>query len=112
MALTARQYLIHLLTHQSYTTHELSGLAHLSERQIEDHLTHIIRSLARNPSQQFMMEEPKCIDCGYEFRNRTRLKRPSRCPGCRSEAITYPCFSIAEQGEKEKKKFTSTVIVE
>ncbi|WP_420888076.1 hypothetical protein [Candidatus Nitronereus thalassa] len=51
-----------------------------------------------------MMEKPTCIDCGYEFRHRTRLKRPSRCPHCRSEAITYPRFSIGEKGVKKKKR--------
>lgn len=105
---TARQQLTYLLTQDSYTALELSRPSHLSERQVEDHLAHIIRSLKRESSLQFVMEEPKCLDCGYAFRNRTRLKRPSRCPRCRSEAISYPRFSIIENTSKSSKKKNST----
>jgi len=101
--LTARQHLMDLLTQHAWTARELAGQVHLAERLVEDHLAHIIRSLERSTSQQFEMEEPECQDCGYAFRNRTRLKRPSRCPSCRSEAVSSPRFSIVAKQVKGKK---------
>lgn len=99
--LTARQHLMNLLTQGAWTARELSGQAHLSERLVEHHLSHIIRSLERNTSQQFRVDEPECQECGYGFRDRTRLKRPSRCPRCRGEAIRSPRFSIVEKKAKK-----------
>jgi predicted Zn-ribbon and HTH transcriptional regulator len=100
--LTTRQHLMDLLTQHSFTARDLASHVHLPERLVEDHLAHIMRSLQRSTSQQFVMEEPECQDCGFAFRNRTRLKRPSRCPSCRSEAITSPRFSIAAKQSKKK----------
>jgi len=102
-SLTTRQQLMALLTQHSFTARDLASHVHLAERLVEDHLAHIIRSLERSTSQQFVMEEPECQDCGFAFRNRTRLKRPSRCPSCRSEAITSPRFSIVAKQSKKKK---------
>jgi len=101
--LTTRQHLMDLLTQHSFTARDLASHVHLPERLVEDHLPHIMRSLERSTLQQFVMEEPECQECGFAFRNRTRLKRPSRCPRCRSEAITSPRFSIVAKQSKKKK---------
>lgn len=101
--LTVRQHLMDLLTQHAFSARELAGHVHLAERLVEDHLSHIIRSLERSSSQQFVMEKPECQDCGYAFRNRVRLKRPSRCPRCRSEAISSPRFSIMAKPSHAKK---------
>ncbi len=101
--LTTRQQLMDLLTRRACTAWDLASHVHLAERLVEDHLVHIMRSLERSTSQQFVMEEPECQDCGYAFRNRTRLKRPSRCPRCRSEAVSSPRFSIVAKQPKGKK---------
>ena len=92
--LTVRQYLIELLAKHNYTARELATRVGITERLVEDHLLHVIRSLGQQGDQQFVMERPTCHDCGFRFRERTRLKRPSRCPKCRSEDISSPRFSI------------------
>jgi hypothetical protein len=34
------------------------------------------------------------VACGFEFKERERAKRPSRCPRCSSERLTKPRFWI------------------
>jgi hypothetical protein len=92
--LTDRQRLMQLITGTRRSSRQLAELAGLPERQVEDHLQHIVRSLARDRTRRFMLEPSACQDCRYVFRERTRLKRPSRCPRCRSEAISPPRFGI------------------
>lgn len=98
--LTVRQQLMHLLAGARYSTRELAALVGAPERQIEEHLAHVVRSLTRDKTRQFLLEPSRCHDCGYVFRDRTRLTTPGRCPACRSEAIAPPRFGIAVRGKR------------
>ena len=91
---TPRQYLMQLLAGMSRSSYELAALLGLPERQIEEHLRHIVRTLARDQTRRFILEPSICQGCHYVFRERTRLTRPSRCPRCRNEAISAPRFMI------------------
>ena len=86
--------MMELLVGVPRTSYELAGLLSLPERHIEDHLLHIARSLAHDPTRRFVVEPSICRDCSYVFRGRTRLTCPSRCPRCRSEAVSSPRFRI------------------
>lgn len=91
---TPRQALTAVLTGTLKSSYELARLLGLSERQVEDHLAHVVRSLARDRARRFILEPSACQDCGFVFRGRTRLTRPSRCPRCRSEAVSAPRYGI------------------
>ncbi len=91
---TARQRIMGLLLDTRLTSRQLAQRVGIPERQVEDHLTHIVKTVARDRSRRFMLEPPACQDCGYIFRDRSRLTKPSRCPRCRSEAITAPRYGI------------------
>ena len=93
---TTRQRIMMLLTGTLLSSHQLAQLLGIPERQVEEHLTHIVKTLARDASRTFLLEPSHCQDCTYIFRNRTRLTRPSRCPRCRSEAIISPRYGIRE----------------
>ena len=66
----------------------------IPERQVEDHLIHVVKTVARDPSCRFILEPSVCPDCGFTFRERRKLTRPSRCPRCRGEGITAPRYGI------------------
>jgi len=83
-----------LLTGARLSSRQLAELVGQPERQVEDHLGHIARSVARDRSRRFVLDPSRCPDCGFVFRERTRLTRPSRCPRCRSESIVPPRFGI------------------
>ncbi len=94
---TSRQRLIELLTGTLLSSHQLAPLLGIPERQVEEHLTHIVKTIARDPSRTLLWEPSECLGCGFTFRDRTRLTRPSRCPHCRNEAITAPRYGIREK---------------
>lgn len=98
--LTVRQQLMHLLTGTQRPASELAGMIGAPEREIEEHLVHVVRSLARDTTRRFLLEPSRCHDCGFVFRERTRLTTPGRCPTCRSEAIAPPRFGIELRASK------------
>jgi transcriptional regulator len=75
------------------TVKDLSGELSLSERDVAQALEKLARSLARGPLE-LRVEPPRCIACGFEFSDRSRAARPSRCPECRAERIQPARFWI------------------
>jgi len=97
---TPRQRIIELLTGTRLTTHQLAQMLGIPERQVENHLMHAVKSIARDKTQRFILEPSRCQDCDFVFRDRRRLTRPSRCPHCRSEGITAPRYGIDSVGSR------------
>ena len=92
--LTLRQRIVGLITGVARSSRQLAELTGISERQVEDHLTHIVKSVARDRARRFLLLPSECHNCGFTFRKRTRLTRPSRCPQCRNESISAPTYKI------------------
>lgn len=92
---TLRQRMMELLHGTRLSTYQLAQALGIPERQVEEHLTHVVKSLAHDHTRTFILEPSSCTDCGFVFRKRTKLARPSRCPECRSEGITSPRYGIA-----------------
>lgn len=78
------------------TTEQLARALHVPERQVEEHLVHVVKTVARDRSRRFILDPSSCVACGFIFRDRTRLTRPSRCPHCRSEGISPPRYHIGK----------------
>jgi predicted Zn-ribbon and HTH transcriptional regulator len=91
---TPRQRIIDLITGTRLSSHQLAQMLGIPERQVEEHLAHVVITLARDPLRRFILEPSVCPDCGFVFRDRTKLTRPSRCPTCRGEGITAPRYGI------------------
>ena len=95
---TPRQRILDLLTDTRMTTDQLARMLGIPERQVEEHLVHVVKTVARDRSRRFILEPSMCLDCEFMFRDRTRLTRPSRCPQCRSEGISAPRYGIDSLG--------------
>lgn len=91
---TVRQRIIELLIGTRLSSYQLAQMVGIAERLIEGHLPHVVKTLARDRTQRFVLEPAACSDCGFVFRDRTRFTKPSRCPTCRSEGITAPRYGI------------------
>ena len=91
---TPRQRLIELLIGTRLATHQLAQMLGVRERQVEEHLVHVVKTIARNKTRRFILDPARCQDCDFVFRDRRRLTSPSRCPQCRSEAIAAPRYGI------------------
>lgn len=88
---TLRKEIISLLAGESLTALEISGQVGLSEKEVLEHLEHIKIALHGG----LVVVPPLCLECGFSFRKRERLKKPGRCPVCRSERIVAPSFTVS-----------------
>lgn len=85
---TLRQALLEALKGPPATARDLSQLVRISERDVLDNLEHLAESV------ELVVEPAECKACGFEFEGRTRMKKPSRCPECKSERIAPPRFCV------------------
>ncbi len=88
---TVRQEIITLITGESLTAKEISGRVGIGEKEVLEHLEHIKTAL----HGALVVLPPLCLECGFSFRKRERLKKPGRCPVCRSERIVDPAFTVS-----------------
>jgi predicted Zn-ribbon and HTH transcriptional regulator len=84
-----------LLAEQPRSSLELSQLLSLPEKEVLEHLSHLAR--APGPGRHFHIIPAVCKHCGFVFRKRDRLTRPSRCPICQHESIRRPRFALMEK---------------
>ena len=99
---TPRQRILALLVGRMMTVRQLAAVIKISERQVEDHLVHIVKSVERDRLRRFVIEPSACLDCEFVFTARARVKRPSHCPQCRSENISMPRYGIEAQAMKKE----------
>ena len=90
---TVRQEIIAELINGPASARDLSAAARIPEREVQDHLEHIRKSLATSDRHLVVMPA-ECKKCGFVFAKREKLKRPSKCPVCKGESIQEPLFAI------------------
>lgn len=90
---TVRARIADALRADQLTAREISERASVREREVAEHLRHLEYSL-QHGGEHLHTSAPHCIQCGFEFKERERHSRPSRCPACKSERISPPRFKI------------------
>jgi transcriptional regulator len=104
--LTIRQRIVELLEQGEYTARDLSKLLSVREKEVYEHLEHVQLSLGAKVN--VIAHPPRCLDCGFTFLKRKRFTAPSRCPMCRSEAITTPIYGVTESRQTKKSSRVKT----
>ena len=92
---TIRHRIVALLSEQPATARQISAELRIPEREIYEHLEHIRKTMHKG-SQRLVVRPASCEKCGFVFRKRERLKKPGKCPMCRSESIVETLFSVVE----------------
>lgn len=90
---TTRQQMIEVLSKEPLEARELSQLLGIREKEVFEHLAHIVRSLNRH-NRRLVVTPSKCLACGYVFSKRGRLEKPGRCHRCKKERISAPRFQV------------------
>ncbi len=90
---TIRQELIDVLMDREMTAIDLSQEVGIREKEVYEHLPHIARSVA-SQGKKLVVEQPRCLKCGFVFEGRKRFTRPGRCPKCRETHIQNPSYTI------------------
>lgn len=90
---SARRQITALLNEKPLSAKQISMSVGLPEKEVYPHLEHIRRTLQQKQLRLFI-SPAKCKKCGFVFKKREKLTRPSKCPVCRGEAIEEPVFAI------------------
>lgn len=85
---TVRQAILERLDGRELAASVLSKELGQSEREINEHLTHMARAglVAIVPAE--------CGHCGFVFAGRDRAQKPGKCPSCKSSRIFAPSFTL------------------
>lgn len=94
---TIRQAIMAVLEGGPLSARELSARVGIAEKEVIDHLEHI-RLAGRQHRRTLHLLPATCQNCGFQFSKRQRLKKPGKCPVCRSEHIEAPRYAL---GAKE-----------
>jgi predicted Zn-ribbon and HTH transcriptional regulator len=97
---TPRQRIIDLIAGTRLASYQLAQMLGIRERQVEEHLAHVVKTIARDRTRRFILDPAHCQNCDFVFRDRSRLTSPSRCPHCQSEAIAAPRYGIEPAGSR------------
>lgn len=90
---TIRHAIISVLEGQTLSARDISGYVAVSEKEIYEHLAHIQKTRIREKLKLIILPA-KCKKCGFVFKKRERIKKPGKCPHCRSESIEEPLYTI------------------
>ena len=75
--------------------HQLAGSLGTDTKDLEADLQHLLRSI-RNSPYRAVITPARCRKCGFMFQ-REKLRKPGRCPACRSSWISEPVIGIEER---------------
>jgi len=78
------------------TVSELATQLEMTQRDVADDLLHLQRSL-RAAGAGLAVEPAHCRKCGFRF-GEEKLRKPGRCPVCRSTWIAEPRIGVRERG--------------
>lgn len=91
--LTLREALERVLAEGMFTARELSARVGISEKDVAGHLEHLARSV-KATGERLEIEHARCESCGFVFKDRARLSKPSRCPCCKAERLSPARFGV------------------
>ena len=89
--MTRREEIIEILSKEEKSAKELANRFQVELFEILEDLEHIKHSIK---PKKLVMEPALCKKCGFVFRERSRVKKPGKCPKCKGEWITAPLFRI------------------
>jgi transcriptional regulator len=90
---TIREQIISILGEEECDARFISQFLGISEKAVYDHMPHIIQTLSAQ-GKKLKINPARCIACGFEFKDRKRPTKPSRCPKCKNERIESPRFHL------------------
>ncbi len=91
--ITVRNHITELLKSSKLSALDISKIVKIPEKTVFAHLEHIRRSIHKK-GLLLKVIPAQCLNCGFVFKKRDKINKPTRCPVCRSEHIGEPLFKI------------------
>jgi len=98
---TLRRRIATLLREGPLSGRTISNELRIPERDVYEHLEHIRKTMNKG-EYKLVVLPARCNKCGFVFRKRGRLKKPGKCPLCRSESVEEPVFSVESRKKAER----------
>ena len=89
--MTRREEIVALLEKEPLSINNLAVKFGTIPPDILEDLEHIKKSIK---PKKLIVIPAHCKDCGFKFKDRQKLKAPSKCPRCRGERIYAPLFRV------------------
>lgn len=90
---TIRQEIINLLSEGPSSVRDISQSVSIMEKEVFAHLLSVEKSL-KHQSKKLQIKPYRCLNCGFVFKNRKKLKKPGKCPDCRNGRIESAFFWV------------------
>jgi predicted Zn-ribbon and HTH transcriptional regulator len=87
-----RKHLIDLFQGGPMSVTQVARATGESPGDVEEDLAHLFRSL-KHTDFEAVVEPATCRKCGFTF-GADKLRKPSKCPECKSTWLTEPLISI------------------
>ncbi len=92
---TVRKRITEILEEESLTARDISMALRIPEREVQDHLEHIRKSLNKQ-NEHLEITPSQCERCGFVYAKRERFSKPGKCPLCHGSLIRPPVFHIVK----------------
>ncbi|MAG91646.1 transcriptional regulator [Candidatus Woesearchaeota archaeon] len=89
--MTRRQEIIKILEENKQTAQQLANYFQTELKEIIEDLEHIEKSIKPRKLKNL---PANCRKCNFVFRERSKIKKPSKCPRCKSEWVEAQMFFI------------------
>lgn len=89
--MTRREEIIALLSKGELSAQQISNQFKVELKEILEDLGHIKISIR---PKKLISKPAFCKYCSFIFKERSKVKKPSKCPKCKSEWIQPQLFSI------------------
>ncbi len=86
--MTRREQIIEILTKEEKSAQQLANDFKVELFEILEDLKHIKHSIK---PRKLTMKSAQRKKCGFKFEERNRVKKPGKCPKCKSEWIMAIC---------------------
>jgi len=97
---TKREEIFELLKNNAMSAQQIAFYFKCPIEDIEQDLHHLAKSV--RPAYELRMFPAHCESCEFVFKERSKIRKPSKCPKCRNERIIPPLFKIEPLGKKKK----------
>lgn len=91
--MTRRIEIEDILSKNNISLQDIANIYRVELKEILEDVDHIKKSIK---PKKLVMTPAQCRNCGFIFKERSKIKTPSKCPRCRHERIKACLFTIKD----------------
>jgi transcriptional regulator len=90
-----RKDLIPMLLQHPMSIMDIARVLEMPPRDVEQDIKHLLKSLKRS-NYRLIVTPARCKKCAFTFQ-KTKLRKPAKCPACHATWIRQPQIRIEEK---------------